>query len=95
MHAVDPSNIRHEAGAHRFSVVVDGVEAELGYSRDAHVLSILHTGVPDAIGGRGIAGALVRAAMDFARAEGLKVRPVCEYAEAWMGKHPNYQDLRA
>jgi predicted GNAT family acetyltransferase len=85
--------IRHDAG--RFSVRVDGCEAELDYRRTGEVMTILHTGVPGPIGGRGIAGALVKAAMEFARAEGLKVEPACAYSEAWLRKHPEYEDLRA
>jgi predicted GNAT family acetyltransferase len=49
--------------------------------------------VPAEVGGRGIASALVRAAMDAARAEGWKVVPACSYAAAWMQKHPEYRDL--
>jgi predicted GNAT family acetyltransferase len=44
--------------------------------------------VPEAIGGRGIAGKLVQAAVDFAQAQGLKIDPQCAYAEAWMRRHP-------
>lgn len=87
--------ITHDSAAHRFSTTVDGVEAHLEYLRHGNVLTITHTIVPEAIGGRGIAGALVKAAMDHVRAEGLKVNPVCSYSAAWMAKHPEYQDLRA
>jgi predicted GNAT family acetyltransferase len=45
------------------------------------------------VGGRGIASALVQAAMDAARAEGWKVVPACSYASVWITRHPEYQDL--
>jgi len=92
---VDASQIRHDADAGRFSVVVEGREAELDYRRDNGTITILHTGVPDAIGGRGIAGDLVRAALDHARAAGWKVEAQCSYSSAWIGKHPEYHDLLA
>ena len=92
---VDTSKIRHDAEAGRFSVVVEGVEAELEYRRDGGTITILHTGVPSSIGGRGIAGDLVRAALDHARAAGWKVEAQCSYSSAWIGKHPEYQDLLA
>jgi predicted GNAT family acetyltransferase len=47
------------------------------------------------IGGRGIAGELVRAALEFVRTQGLRARPACSYADAWMRRHPDYDDLRA
>lgn len=51
--------------------------------------------VPPAIGGRGIVGELVRASLDFARNQGLKVVPQCSYAADWIDKHPDYADLLA
>jgi predicted GNAT family acetyltransferase len=35
----------------------------------------------------------VRTALDYVRAQGLKVLPLCPYAKAWIGRHPEYQDL--
>ncbi len=57
-------------------------------------MMIAHTGVPSRVGGRGIAGALVQAALDEARERGWKVRPVCSYAAVWMQRHPEYLELR-
>lgn len=87
--------IQHQPGRARFATTLDGHEAELDYQRDGDVLAITHTGVPSAIGGRGIAGALVQAAFDFARREGLRVRPACSYAAGWLERHPEYAGLRA
>ena len=57
-------------------------------------IAITHTIVPQEIGGRGIAAALVKAALDHARAQGLKVDPQCSYADVWMRRHPEYEPLR-
>ncbi len=89
------SQIQHDAGSRRFTSTVDGHEAYVEYEQDDGIMTITHTIVPAAIGGRGIAGQLVQAAMDHARAEGLKVMPACSYAEGWLSKHPQYADLRA
>lgn len=85
--------IHHDPVGHRFTTTVDGVEAEVTYHYEGDVLSINHTGVPRAIGGRGIAGELVRAAFDFARETGRKVRPACSYAAVWAQRHAQYADL--
>jgi predicted GNAT family acetyltransferase len=85
----------HEPGQGRWTVAIDGQLALLEYTLQDGVMTIRHTEVPKALGGRGIAGDLVRAAMDFARAEGYRVRPACDYAMAWMARHPDYEDLRA
>ena len=72
---------------------LDGHEAELVYRRQDGRLLIDHTGVPQAIGGRGVAGELVRAALDYARAEGLRVVPLCSYSAEYIQRHPEYADL--
>lgn len=82
------ADIQHDAANRRFAVTVDGVDARLDYEVEAGVLVITHTLVPPAIGGRGIASDLVRAAFDHARKEGLKVRPECSYADVWARRHP-------
>lgn len=70
----------------------DGVEAELVYRRNGRRLVLVHTGVPEEIGGRGIAGQLVRAAVERARAEGLTLVPECPYASRWLRDHPEELD---
>ena len=83
----------HDAEAGRFTVRVDGHLAELDYRIQAGRLTIAHTGVPQAIGGRGVAATLVRAALDYARSEGLRVVPASSYAALYVRRHPEYADL--
>ncbi|HEY9540169.1 MAG TPA: GNAT family N-acetyltransferase, partial [Luteimonas sp.] len=64
------------------------------YTREGDILAINHTEVPPEMGGRGIAGKLVEAALRYARDEGLKVLPRCSYADAYMRRHPEYEELR-
>ena len=52
-----------------------------------------HVGVPGAVGGRGIAGELTRHALDWAEAQGLKVRARCPYVARWIERHAEYQRL--
>jgi predicted GNAT family acetyltransferase len=82
------STINHDQGAHRFTTEVDGSRAELVYTLADGVMTITHTGVPSAIGGRGIAAELMEAALSAARAAGWSVIPACSYAKSYMEKHP-------
>jgi uncharacterized protein len=50
---------------------------------------LVHTGVPDALGGHGVGGELVRAALQRAEREGLTVVPLCPYAREWLENHPD------
>jgi len=92
-----PFDIQHDRSAHRFETDVEGVRCELDYTLSPgaghDIMTITHTGVPAEVGGRGIAAALVEAAVNTARAEGWKVVPACSYAAVWMRRHPAYQDL--
>jgi len=49
--------------------------------------------VPPALEGRGIAGKLARAALDYARERKLSVIPRCPFVAAYIRKHPEYQSL--
>ncbi len=84
--------VRHEAAARRFVADVEGRQAVLDYTLYGDVMTITHTGVPPAIGGRGIAGELMRAALSAARSAGWKIIPACSYAAAYMAKHPQDAD---
>ena len=57
------------------------------------VVSFNHTEIYPAFEGFGLAGVLVRQALDDLRARGLKVHPVCPYVVKFLDKHPEYQDL--
>jgi len=87
--------IHHDANGHRFRTEVEGEVAELSYRLDGGLLVIDHTWVPEAIGGRGIAGELVRTAFEHARGAGLRVVPACSYAASWVTRHPEFADTLA
>lgn len=72
--------------------------AEVGHiegEQDGPVVALVHTEVAPEHNGKGIAGDLVRAALDDIRAAGQRVRPVCPYVGAWLKRHPEYADLVA
>jgi hypothetical protein len=78
----------------RYATVVDGHEADMTYSRaGASTIIIDHTGVPDALRGRGVGQALVRRGVEDARAEGRKIVPLCPFAKAQIARHPEWQDV--
>ena len=86
-------NVVNNTSASRFETSVDGQLCVCQYRVFRNVMMLTHTGVPAALRGRGIAAALVRAALDHARAKGLKVRPDCSFAEAYLQRHAQTQDL--
>jgi predicted GNAT family acetyltransferase len=86
-------DIRHDAAAQRFHASVNGGEAECVYRLAGGLMNIVHTEVPPQAEGQGIAAALVRAALDHARAQGWRVRPSCSYVRSYMRRNADTQDL--
>jgi predicted GNAT family acetyltransferase len=86
--------ISHNQSAHRFTTEVDGNHAQLDYTLAGDVMTITHTRVPAAIGGRGIAAELMRAALAAAHASSWSVNPQCSYAVAYMRRHPQASDAQ-
>ncbi|MDQ6626845.1 MAG: N-acetyltransferase [Pseudomonadota bacterium] len=77
----------------RFEVRVDADLARLDYRVQGGVMTLVHTEVPPALEGRGIAGALVQTALDHAGVQKLKVDPVCSYARSYIERHPESRAL--
>ena len=74
----------------------EGPESEMTFRfRSDGALIIDHTGVPDALEGRGIAGALMGHAIDYVRLHGLKIEPRCSYVVAAFRRHPDWNDVLA
>ncbi len=81
----------------RFEIHTDGEMAFEDYeffttSEGKKGIEYKHTLVPEAIGGRGIAGYLVKYILDYAENENLVVKPTCPYVKSYIDKHPEYQD---
>ena len=73
----------------RFVVRTDGAEAELVYRVSGDRVYLIHTEVPESLGGRGIAGQLVRASLLRAEADRLIIVPWCPFARRWLKEHPD------
>lgn len=86
-------DIKHDSVEKRFEWTEEGLLSFQTYDYQDGVMTILHTEVPEAAGGRGIAGDLTRTALDTARANGWKVKAQCAYADAFIRRHPEYLDL--
>jgi predicted GNAT family acetyltransferase len=77
----------------RYEMVVDGVTAFVTYSRHGDRLTLVHTEVPPALGGRGVGSTLATAVLEGVRRRGLHVVPECEFMAAFIKRHPGFADL--
>jgi len=87
--------IEHLPERGRFQSVIDGKRCIADYRLAGGVMRMTHTEVHPSLAGRGIAAALVAAALLHARANGLKVDPLCSYVRTYLRRHPEQRDLLA
>lgn len=85
--------VTHNREKRRFETVVNGHQAVLNYMLQGDLIIFTHTGVPDAIGGRGLGSQLVQTGLDYARENGLRVRSTCWFVSKYIRRNPEYQDL--
>jgi predicted GNAT family acetyltransferase len=86
-------DVRNNTALNRFELDVDGQQAVAYYRMAPGVITIVHTEVPQALSGRDVGTKLIRGVLEMVRAQGLKVVPQCPFVSAFMGKHPEYNDL--
>jgi predicted GNAT family acetyltransferase len=79
----------------RYEMKLDGGIAFMDYTVSGTVRTLTHAEVPVALRGGGIAARLTGGALELARAQGIKVIPVCPYVVTFMERHPEYRDLLA
>ncbi len=87
------ADIRNNTAQNRFELKVDGGTALAYYRMAPGVITFVHTEVPQALSGQGVGSRLIRGALEQVRALGLKVVAQCSFVSAYMGKHPEYNDL--
>ncbi|KPF64043.1 acetyltransferase [Porphyrobacter sp. AAP60] len=72
------------------------LEWEPGTARDGKEVRIAaHTIVPRAIGGRGVAAALVERLVEDAGRQDFLIRPDCSYVAAKFSENPDWAALKA
>ena len=87
--------VTHNQARQRFEATVDGQLCVADYQLRGNVMWMTHTGVPSAVGGRGIAAELVRVALEWAAQKDYRVEPSCSYVEVYMRRHPQTLKLLA
>lgn len=79
---------------HRYVAEVDGRPAGfVEYQLATDLVVITHTEVDPAFEGRGVGGALARAAVEGVRERGAKALVVCPFVLEWLRRHPEQADV--
>jgi len=87
------TDVRDNPERHRFELEERDLVAFANYRREPGRLLIRHVEAPPALRGTGTAGRLMEGIAEIARADALKIVPLCSYAVSWMDRHPEHSDL--
>lgn len=93
--AADTLPVINNEADERYEVSIEGALAVLEYKLRGKGIAMLHTEVPESLGGRGVGGQLARFALDDARRRGLLVTPLCPFVAAYIRRHHEYLDIVA
>lgn len=87
-------DVQHRESAKRFTARTDSGLAYITYEQpDERTFDLQHTVVPEADRGQGVGAALVRTAINHARARGAKVIATCPFVKVWLEQHPDQKDV--
>lgn len=89
----DAFEVHNNVETGRFEIKVDELTAFTEYRIVGDDIIFPHTVTPEALEGRGIGGALVRAGLAFAESKGLRVIPRCPFFAGYIARHPEYLPL--
>lgn len=86
--------VEHNEAAQRFEFREGDDLAVLDYRlQGGKRMALIHTGVPRKLEGQGIGSELVRTALNYARAQQLKILPLCSFVHVYLRRHPEFSDL--
>lgn len=89
-----PTEVRNNTALERFEITIEGeVAGYTEYQDTGGERAFVHTEVDPRFDGQGYARALVGAALDATRAEGLGVLPMCRAVQHFIETTPQYLSL--
>lgn len=91
--AISSAQVEHNPSAQQFELHVGNMRCLLQYRLSNGRMIVYHTEVPLSVQNRGLAARMTKAALEYARAEKLKVEPRCPYTAAFLRRHREYADL--
>ncbi len=81
--------VKNNESLSRFEANVNGIQAFMDYKLKGSHMTLVHTEVPPELGGQGVGGKIVKAALTFAKEKGLRVIPECPFVIRYIERHGN------
>lgn len=77
----------------RYEIKLGDAVAILVYRKHGETINLIHTEVPESLGGHGLANKLAQFALKDAHAQNLMVVASCPFVTAYIRRHPDYISL--
>jgi len=90
---MQPYNIIDNQQRQQLQLTIEGELAFLEYRVKDDIIYLMHTEVPERLGGRGIGTALASAAFDHAAAHNMKIKVYCPFVQKYLDRHPELAHL--
>ena len=87
------TEVIHEKENERFVIYVEGNEVYVEYKMRNDKIDLNHTFTHPALRGKGLAAHVVRAALEFAKENNMRVIPTCSYVQSFIAKNDEYKEL--
>ncbi|BDB59871.1 MULTISPECIES: GNAT family N-acetyltransferase [Rhodococcus] len=85
--------IEHDADKARFALYLgDALAAYADYTQHGDLRDFDHTVTDPQFRGKGLAGIVVKHALDETKKQGLKIGTSCSYVEKFVSEHPEYRN---
>jgi len=85
--------IENNQTRNRFEAEVEDSVAFVEYALGDDKLTLIHTEVPPELAGQGLGGKIVKAALDYAVDQRLKVVAQCPFARSYIERHKEYAGI--
>lgn len=88
--------VRDNPARQRYELIVDGrIVSIADYQLDGTTVVVPHVETDPSMRGKGLADQLTRGMLDDLRANNKTILPLCRFAAAFIGDHPEDADLLA
>jgi len=90
---LDEILVTHNKDNNRFETFIEGQLSKLDYMINGDTIVMTHVGVNPAHRGNGVAAKITQTALEYAKANSMRVIPMCSYVGAYIRRNPEYREL--
>ncbi|MES2332661.1 MAG: GNAT family N-acetyltransferase [Bacteroidota bacterium] len=91
----DEEKLRINTESNRLELKIEGGTAFIEYKLSGHTIFLIHTEVPKELEGKGVGGAIVQKALQYAKDNQYKIVPICPFVQSYLERHKEWNDLVA